>query len=120
MKRMILVCLVLSACADGDAPPRGAVEVDLAVMAVMGPFDPNKGRTFSSVISVVIDGEEYTLQMTEDPKIVGEPGAPPMFLGGRKVIVKGEIRGDEYYASYLKWLPADSAEEPTVTLGVPR
>jgi len=120
MKRMLIPFLLLAACTDRDAPPRGAIEGELAVTAIMGAFDPEKSMTMSSEIYIIIDDEQYALRTTKNPKVVGEPGVAPMFLGGRKVIVKGKIKGDEYYASYLKWLPDDGEGDiPTVTLGIP-
>lgn len=123
-KRWKLVPLVLLAIVAGcssDTPPRGAVETTLSVTAAMGRFDPERGRTFATEVYVNIDGNDYPLRVTDGVKVVGEPGVPPMMLGGRRVVVAGDVEDGEYFAHYIKWLPAEPGDEPPgVTLGIPR
>ena len=123
MVRNIAVCLgtfIFAVGCSSDAPPSNAVETTLSVTAAMGRFDPEGGTTFSTEVYVQIDGREYPLRTVDNVKVIGEPGVPPMMLGGRKVLVAGEVREGEYFARYIKWLPQDAGDEPPgVTLGIP-
>jgi len=121
MKRIILFLFLLSACAQSDAPPRGAVEAEFAVTMIEGDFDPDRGMQLSMLLYILIDEERYVFQSSKKTKVAGEkPNAPPAYWGGRKVLVKGKIKGDEYYATYVHWLPVEGdGETPTLTIGIP-
>lgn len=116
-----IILLIITVGCSTDAPPRGAVETTLSVTAAMGKFDPDRGATFATEVYVHIDGNDYPLRVTDGVRVVGEPGVPPMMLGGRKVVVAGKVQDREYFARYIKWLPAEPGDDPPgVTLGIPR
>ena len=106
-----LLALIIAACSS-DRPPAGAVEGELSVAMTLGKFDPNYGRIGETILFVTINGKKYRLVSREGSEVIGFDEVQRLTeLGGRRVLVAGEIDGDTYYASYTELLPDEKSDE---------
>ena len=111
-----LLVLSLAACSS-DSAPSDAVEGELSVVMTMGAFDPNFGRGGEMVLFVTIDGKEYRLETLEGSTVIGFDEVTRFSaLGGRRVLVAGEIDGEVYSASYAELLSGEGND--SLSLGV--
>ncbi len=115
-KIYILVFTSLFVSCSNDAPPRDAIEAEIAVIVLMGERDPDRGRLVSSQLHVVIDGVTYPLEAASKARIIGFEGEDRITLSGRKVLVAGAIEDGVYMATYAKLLEKAA---PTVVNSLP-
>lgn len=113
----LIPLIVIIGCSIGDGVPSGAVEGVLDVTVGMGSFDPNRGRTFTPIISVRLEEGTYPLTPVEGATVIGLEGQDLLFMNGANILVRGEVKNGQFMADYVKFL--DAGDQGAVKLGVP-
>ena len=101
---------ILAACSSDD-PPKDAFESKFAVAITVEDFDINVGQTTSSTVAVLVDGTYWPFMPTPNARLIGFEGLSRIQLGGRGVVIAGELEDDVFRASYARLLPAAPNEQ---------